>query len=64
MQRVDVDARGGMVTLEVEVGDRKVVALLTLEEAHRFAWALRWACTLALKHRVKRRLRLRNGGEP
>lgn len=33
MQRVDVDARGGMVTLEVEVGDRKVVVILPPLEA-------------------------------
>ncbi len=33
MQRVDVGERGGMVTLEVEVGDRMVTVILSPFEA-------------------------------
>jgi hypothetical protein len=33
MQRVEVTTRGGMIALEVEVGDRRVTALLGLDGA-------------------------------
>ena len=43
MQKVEVEAKGGMVVLEVEVGGRKVVALLGENETTETVWALQHA---------------------
>ena len=59
MQRVDVGERGGMVTLEVEVGDRKVVALLSPEGLEVVMAKMRVA-----QARARERRRLEREGPP
>lgn len=55
MQIVNVEARGGMVALTVEVGERKVVALLGDEDVRQVLWEIHAARTDAACQREKRR---------
>jgi hypothetical protein len=55
MQQVNVEVKGGMVALAVEVGDRKVVALLGEDEATEVIWSLQAARGEAASQREQRR---------
>jgi len=55
MQEVNVEVKGGMVALAVEVGDRKVVALLGEDEATEVIWSLQAARGEAASQREQRK---------
>jgi len=55
MQEVNVEVKGGMVALAVEVGDRKVVALLGEDEATKVIWSLQAARGEAASQREQRK---------
>jgi len=55
MQEVNVEVKGGMVALAVEVGGRKVVALLGEDEATEVIWSLQAARGEAASQREQRK---------